>query len=311
MRAWRWRRSRRNSRPATSGTRADLVIDRRQRPRRLLGPPRDDWRRAARARRPPRGMRVHVAVAATARLPRSSRSRVRASRSSNPASEAAALAPLPIGLLEQIRPQNTPSPPKAVDQNHKGSASSAVSAVQTWGIRTLGELAALPPADLAARLGRRRAAWQAIARGEDIAAARARRCPRSASIVRSSSSGRSRRLEPLSFVLTRLLEPLSTRLERRDRGAAVLHVRLRLGPPAERGEIHARRLRAAVADARRADAAHAGAARSRIASAGRADRSRHGRRSIRRRAACCSTRCSRARIRRPSSSRRCSRGSAR
>ncbi len=49
-------------------------------------------------------------------------------------------------------------------------------------------------------------------------------------------------LEPLSFVLTRLLEPLSTRLERRDRGAAVLHVLLRLGPPAERGEIHARRL---------------------------------------------------------------------
>jgi protein ImuB len=35
-------------------------------------------------------------------------------------------------------------------------------------------------------------------------------------------------LEPLSFVLTRLLEPLSTRLERRDRGAAVLHVMLRL-----------------------------------------------------------------------------------
>src|SRR5207245_1851647 len=34
--------------------------------------------------------------------------------------------------------------------------------------------------------------------------------------------------EPLSFVLTRLLEPLSTRLERRDRGAAVLHVLLRL-----------------------------------------------------------------------------------
>ena len=37
-----------------------------------------------------------------------------------------------------------------------------------------------------------------------------------------------RGLEPLSFVLTRLLEPLSTRLERRDRGAAVLHVLLRL-----------------------------------------------------------------------------------
>ena len=35
-------------------------------------------------------------------------------------------------------------------------------------------------------------------------------------------------LEPLSFVLTRLLEPLSARLERRDRGAAVLHLELRL-----------------------------------------------------------------------------------
>jgi len=37
-------------------------------------------------------------------------------------------------------------------------------------------------------------------------------------------------LEPLSFVLTRMLEPLSTRLERRDRGAAALHVTLGLVP---------------------------------------------------------------------------------
>jgi hypothetical protein len=35
-------------------------------------------------------------------------------------------------------------------------------------------------------------------------------------------------LEPLSFVLGRLTEPLSAHLERRDRGAAVLHVRLHL-----------------------------------------------------------------------------------
>src|SRR5262249_56550799 len=45
-------------------------------------------------------------------------------------------------------------------------------------------------------------------------------------------------LEPLSFVLTRLLEPLSTRLERRDRGAAVLHVLLRLVTR----EVYTRRL---------------------------------------------------------------------
>ena len=35
-------------------------------------------------------------------------------------------------------------------------------------------------------------------------------------------------LEPLSFVLGRLLEPLAERLERADRGAAVLHTHLRL-----------------------------------------------------------------------------------
>jgi protein ImuB len=35
-------------------------------------------------------------------------------------------------------------------------------------------------------------------------------------------------LEPLAFVLGRLMEPLSAHLERRDRGAAVLHVRLHL-----------------------------------------------------------------------------------
>jgi protein ImuB len=35
-------------------------------------------------------------------------------------------------------------------------------------------------------------------------------------------------LEPLSFVLARLFEPLSERLERADRGAAILHTHLRL-----------------------------------------------------------------------------------
>ena len=45
-------------------------------------------------------------------------------------------------------------------------------------------------------------------------------------------------LEPLSFVLTRLLEPLSVRLERRDRGVAVLHVQLGLVTK----ETHARSL---------------------------------------------------------------------
>jgi protein ImuB len=108
-------------------------------------------------------------------------------------------------------------------------------------VRTLGEFAALPAADLVARLGRGALMWQAIARGEDMR-------PLVPALPEERFEGTLElewpieALESLSFVLTRLLEPLSTRLERRDRGAAVLHVRLRLGPPAERGEIHARRL---------------------------------------------------------------------
>jgi protein ImuB len=96
-----------------------------------------------------------------------------------------------------------------------------------WGIGTLGEFAALPSADLSSRLGRHALAWQAIARGEDAAP-----------LVPTLSEERFESsldlewpvedLEPLSFVLTRLLEPLSARLERRDRGAAVLHLELQL-----------------------------------------------------------------------------------
>ena len=75
--------------------------------------------------------------------------------------------------------------------------------------------------------GRAALVWQAIARGEDVRP-----------LVPTLAEERFEAslelewpiegLEPLSFVLTRLLEPLSTRLERRDRGAAVLHVMLRL-----------------------------------------------------------------------------------
>ena len=103
----------------------------------------------------------------------------------------------------------------------------AISAFKKWGLKTLGEVAALPAADLVSRMGRPALAWQAIARGEDIRP-----------LVPTLAEARFEStlelewpiedLEPLSFVLTRLLEPLSTRLERRDRGAAVLHVLLRL-----------------------------------------------------------------------------------
>ena len=110
-----------------------------------------------------------------------------------------------------------------------------------WGIRTLGEFAALPSGELSSRLGRNALAWQAIARGEDTAplvpTLPEERFESSLDLEWPIDG-----LEPLSFVLTRLLEPLSERLERRDRGAATLHLDLRLimprGVDAARHERH-------------------------------------------------------------------------
>ncbi|MFI5246003.1 MAG: hypothetical protein ACHQQR_12300 [Gemmatimonadales bacterium] len=139
-----------------------------------------------------------------------------------PGDEAAALAPLSISVLEKCEAHTSDIPLQSFRQ---------------WGLRTLGELAALPPADLVARLGKQVLAWQAMARGEDrsplIPALPDERFDALLELEWPIEG-----LEPLSFVLTRLLEPLSTRLERRDRGAAVLHVRLGLVTK----EIHARRL---------------------------------------------------------------------
>jgi protein ImuB len=96
-----------------------------------------------------------------------------------------------------------------------------------WGVRTLGDLAALPPADVAARLGQAGVRWQRLACGEDVAplvpAVPEERFEQSLDLEWPIEE-----LEPLAFVLGRLMEPLEAHLERRGRGAAVLHVRLSL-----------------------------------------------------------------------------------
>jgi protein ImuB len=94
-------------------------------------------------------------------------------------------------------------------------------------LRTLGEFAALPPGEVAARLGHVGVEWQRVARGEDrrplVPAVPEERFEQTLELDWPIDG-----LEPLSFVLGRLMEPLSAHLERRDRGAAVLHVRLHL-----------------------------------------------------------------------------------
>jgi len=202
---------------------------------RLLGPARtigEDMRREAAAR----GVRAHVAIAGTqtaALLLAIARPGLTIVA---PGDEAAALAPLAIGILERVIDTvwAEPAPPRdaavktPTEVGVKGPTTVGPYAVlQRWGLKTLGELAALPSAELVSRLGRPARAWQAMARGEDrwplVPMLEEERFEASLDLEWPISD-----LEPLSFVLTRLLEPLSTRLERRDRGAAVLHVLLRL-----------------------------------------------------------------------------------
>jgi protein ImuB len=206
---------------------------------RLLGTPRiiaQELRREA----ADRGVRVHVAIAGThmaALVLALARPGITVVA---PGDEAAALAPLSIRILESI-PETavlaTVSSAASFPSASSAFITPASSAFKRWGIRTLGELAALPPADLAARLGPPGLACQAIARGEDVrplAPTLADERFESSLELEWPIDG----FEPLSFVLTRLLEPLATRLERRDRAAAAVHVSLRLVTKA----VHARRL---------------------------------------------------------------------
>ncbi len=96
-----------------------------------------------------------------------------------------------------------------------------------WGIRSLGALAELSGPDVHERLGDRGALWQSLARGVDARpmVPWVDEVPFEAALeLEWPIEG----LEPLSFVLARLLEPLAERLERADRGAAVLYTSLRL-----------------------------------------------------------------------------------
>jgi protein ImuB len=205
-------------------THGDLVVIDVRGLERLLGDARtigEELRREA----ADRGLRVHVAIAGTQRaatvlaIARPGVVVVEAGQ------EAQALAPISIDVLAKIEPR-APSPESQV-----------ISAFRRWGLKTLGDLAALPSADLSARLGQQGLLYQATARGDDLRPL----VPDLAEERFDASLDLEwpiEGLEPLSFVLTRLLEPLSIRLERRDRGVAVLHVQLGLVTK----DVHVRRL---------------------------------------------------------------------
>ncbi len=195
-----------------------------------------------------RGQQIRVAIAGTrtaARLMVRHRAGISIVE---PGTEAAALAALPLALLGDLVNSQRPTPnaqplptpnaeitPHSEQRTQKlgvgnwewlGVGNWALGVVfKRWGLRTLGDLAALPADDLAARLGQDGVRWQRLARGEDVAplvpAVPEERFEQSLDLEWPIEE-----LEPLAFVLGRLLEPLEIHLERRGRGAAVLHVRL-------------------------------------------------------------------------------------
>lgn len=179
-----------------------------------------------------------------------------------PGQEEKALAPLSISVLdryERIRSERrggSSDPPVSASSAEAGSGwhhprhthqasrqkprqqeNRQLETLTKWGIRTLGAFAAIAGPEVFERLGDRGLQWQALARGVDARplVPWVDEVPFEAALeLEWPIEG----LEPLSFVLARLFEPLSERLEQADRGAAVIHTSLRLTTK----RVHARTL---------------------------------------------------------------------
>jgi protein ImuB len=208
-----------------------------------------------------RGVRVRVAIAGTRTAARLLVRHRAGLTVIEPGLEAAAVASLPITMLGDLATTDselgTPEP-RTTDRRTSNSRTlnsrtanpripDVIATFRRWGLRTLGDLAALPADDLAARLGRQETDWQRLARGEDtsplVPAVPEERFEQSLDLEWPIEE-----LEPLSFVLGRLMDRLEAHLEQRDRGAAVLHVRLHLiKTEGTTREVHERSLQMPVA----------------------------------------------------------------
>ena len=123
--------------------------------------------------------------------------------------EAAHLGPLPVGVL--------------------GPSAEALETLDRWGVRTCAALAALPVLDLSERLGPEGVRLHEWARG---AGCRSLRLAEPALCFEEELAldYEVAELEPLAFLLSRLLEALCARLAARSLAASALRLRLRLAP---------------------------------------------------------------------------------
>ena len=149
-----------------------------------------------------------------------------------PGTEAERLSTFPLFVLKGLAHEHT----------HR-----LLSVIGRWGIKTLGALADLPADELFTRLGQDGVELQRMARGQDtrplVPAAEEERFEETIALEWPVEG-----LEPLTFVLGRVLDPLCVRLDARGLAVGMLHVQLTLVT----GETHERALRfpAAVSDSR-------------------------------------------------------------
>jgi protein ImuB len=201
---------------------------------RLFGEPRSIAEHLARAGAP----QVAIAVSQTAAILLARAGRAVTVAAGTPGE---ALHSVPLALLQELVAENE------ADAGVSGAAGAAAATagrsrparrgsartpqtfdvLERWGLTTIGEFAALPAADLSARLGPAGIAHQRLARGLDprplIPDPGVRRFVESFELEWPIEL-----LEPLSFVFARLLEPLAAALETADRGGVALRLQLRL-----------------------------------------------------------------------------------
>lgn len=122
-----------------------------------------------------------------------------------PGREAEALAPLPVNLL--------------------GGSSETAELLHLWGVRTFGEFAGLPPLGVAARIGNEGIRLQGLARGENCRQLRPMEDPLEFE-EEMELDDPVEAIEPLSFIVSRLLHDVCGKLAARS--LATNEIRLRL-----------------------------------------------------------------------------------
>ena len=186
---------------------------------RVIGPP-SDIAREVQQLATARGLSVHIALAGTTSTAWVLAHIGREVTVVAPGREATALEDVSLAWLETVQPAGTGRIAELV-------LADALSIFARWGLRTFGDLARLPRADVHARLGPLGVRCHQAVRGEPLTpfvpAGDAVRF-----VERLELEWPIEGLEPLSFVLARLCEALSRSLERADRGAVLLQLRLRL-----------------------------------------------------------------------------------